>query len=56
MEISSHDEIYNEGYRAFLNDLSEVSNPYTGLDAEYWSDGYEDAREDEEIRVRSKLP
>lgn len=26
--------------------LSEDENPYTGLEVEYWSDGWEDAQED----------
>ncbi|EIE1260403.1 TPA: hypothetical protein ACF5BV_003913 [Vibrio parahaemolyticus] len=39
-------EIYEEGYSAFLNSEQDTSNPYSGLDAEYWSDGYEDAQED----------
>jgi ribosome modulation factor len=48
------EEIYQEGYRAFLNDESEGSNPYTNLDAEYWSDGWEDANEDYEIKSEKK--
>lgn len=40
------DQIYQEGYNAYLSDESELSNPYTGLDAEFWSDGWEDGKED----------
>lgn len=40
-------EIYDEGYSAFYNDKEESDNPYTGIDAEYWSDGWEDASDDE---------
>lgn len=40
------EELYQEGYSAFLNDEEEYQCPYTGLDAEYWSDGWEDAKED----------
>lgn len=39
--------IYQQGYRAFLDGRSELSNPYSGLDAEYWSDGYADAEDDQ---------
>lgn len=42
--------IYYEGRFAFELGCSEDSNPYTGLDAEYWSDGYEDALEDDAQR------
>lgn len=45
----NQEEIYQEGYRAFLDGESEFSNPYTDLDAEYWSDGWEDAKEDRAI-------
>ena len=41
-------EIYDEGYRAYNSGSSELNNPYTGLDAEFYSDGYEDAKEDAE--------
>lgn len=39
-------ELYDEGYRAYDPDDLE-NNPYTGMDAEYWSDGYADAEEDD---------
>ncbi|WP_422483258.1 ribosome modulation factor [Vibrio harveyi] len=39
--------MYQEGYNAFLNDEPELSNPHTDLDAEFWSDGWADAQEDE---------
>ncbi|WP_234498176.1 ribosome modulation factor [Vibrio maritimus] len=42
----TQDDIYQEGYDAFNSDESEHSNPYDGLDAEYWSDGWEDAHDD----------
>lgn len=45
-----YDEGYDEGRLAFELGSSEHSNPYTGLDAEYWSDGYEDALEDDAQR------
>ena len=54
--MRENNEVYNEGYKAFLNNLTKASNPYTGLYAEYWSDGYEDAHDDEEIRGRPTLP
>lgn len=38
--------IYQEGYSAFHAGKNEFNNPYTGLEAEYWSDGWEDASED----------
>ncbi|EHY9845550.1 MULTISPECIES: hypothetical protein [Vibrio] len=40
--------VYQEGYNAFLGGEEELSNPYSGLDAEFWSDGFEDAKEDTE--------
>lgn len=40
-------ELYDEGYSAFHNDKEESDNPYEGMDAEYWSDGWEDASDDE---------
>lgn len=40
------EEIYQEGYQAWRFDLSEDSNPYSGIAAEHWADGYDDARED----------
>lgn len=44
-------EIYNEGYQAYSHDKDEaLSNPYSGLDAEFWSDGWADAEEDEAQR------
>lgn len=50
-------EIYEEGRRAYFDsvsdDISEFMNPYSGLDAEYWSDGYEDAKEDYEQEQRA---
>lgn len=39
-------EIYQQGYNAFLNGEIDTSNPYLSLEAEYWSDGWEDAQED----------
>ncbi len=40
------EEIYQEGYDAFNLDNNEDSCPYIGLEAEYWLDGFEDAKED----------
>lgn len=40
------EEAYQEGYRAGSSGCSEESNPYSDLAAEFWSDGYEDAIED----------
>lgn len=48
MNQDHKEEIYSEGYRAFNDDSSELTNPYSGIDAEYWCDGWEDAKEDEE--------
>ncbi|MEZ9699743.1 hypothetical protein AB4455_10225 [Vibrio sp. 10N.261.46.E12] len=45
-------EIYDEGYRAYNSGISEHNNPYTGLEAEFYSDGYEDAKEDAEQAER----
>ena len=39
-------DIYDEGYSAFLDGVEDHSNPRSGLDAEYWSDGWEDSNED----------
>ncbi|MGR5159214.1 ribosome modulation factor [Vibrio owensii] len=39
-------DIYQEGYNAYLSGESDTSNPYNDLDAEFWSDGWEDAQED----------
>lgn len=41
------EEIYREGYLAGrMSDYDVMHPPYSGLEAEYWSDGFEDARED----------
>lgn len=45
------EEIYNEGRLAFEFGSNEHSNPYAGLNAEFWSDGWEDAQEDQEQSV-----
>ncbi|MEW8525457.1 MAG: hypothetical protein AB2552_20645 [Candidatus Thiodiazotropha endolucinida] len=45
--MDDNDEIYQEGYRAHQMGESEDYNPYTGLDPEYWSDGWEDSAEDQ---------
>lgn len=42
--------LYQDGYNAFLDGDSELANPYTGIEAEYWSDGWQDAQEDEKQR------
>lgn len=39
-------EIYDEGYKSALLGESENSNPFDGIEAEYWSDGFEDGKED----------
>jgi ribosome modulation factor len=41
------EEIYQEGYRAQQMGQPEESNPYTGLNAEFWSDGWDDSAEDQ---------
>ncbi|WP_394222712.1 hypothetical protein [Alteromonas gracilis] len=41
------EQLYREGYAAFLEGVEEHSNPYSNLDAEYWSDGWEDAKDDQ---------
>lgn len=47
MSIDEHEnEIYQEGYQAVLDEQSDDRNPYSGMDAEFWSDGHEDAIED----------
>ncbi len=46
--------IYQSGYQAYLSGESELSNPYFGLDAEFWSDGWEDAKEDTDIQSKKK--
>ena len=42
------EDIYNEGRLDYYFGAEEYSNPYTGIEAEYWSDGWEDAAEDAE--------
>lgn len=46
ISVEKERELYNEGYSAGSAGLGEESNPYTGLEAEYWSDGCTDAEED----------
>lgn len=41
------DDIYNEGYHDYQSGFKEWENPYIGLEAEYWTDGWTDAEEDE---------
>lgn len=43
----AQNEIYQEGYNAYLSGELDTSNPYVDLDAEFWADGWEDAQEDE---------
>lgn len=46
-----HQEVYDEGYTAYFNSDDEdgdLINPYSLILAEYWSDGWEDAKEDSE--------
>ena len=38
--------IYDEGYMGYSPCDPEENNPYSGMDAEYWSDGYADAEDD----------
>ena len=40
------EDIFEEGRQAHYNGESENYNPYYGLKAEWWSDGFEDAEED----------
>lgn len=40
------EKAYQEGYRAGSSGCSEESNPYSDMAAEFWSDGHEDAVED----------
>lgn len=47
-------EIYDEGYRAYESGESAYANPYSGLDAEFWSDGYDDAACDELEQSQSR--
>lgn len=44
------ESIYQEGYGAYFNGESEESNPYDALNSEFWSDGWDDAKEDQNIR------
>lgn len=46
MTVECDDNFWEEGFTAFFLGLSEDENPYTGLEAEHWSDGWEDAQED----------
>ena len=39
------ESVYQEGYGAFLAGVKDYNNPYYGLDAESWSDGWDDACE-----------
>lgn len=43
------EEAYAEGYLAYQSQLPEHANPYANgtMDHELWSDGYDDAHEDE---------
>lgn len=43
--------IYREGYNAFLSNEASHANPYDGLLAEYWDDGWSDAEADEQERA-----
>lgn len=44
-------EIYDEGYHEGSDGyVLEESNPYKGMDAEYWSDGFADGREDTQTK------
>lgn len=45
---SEKDEIFNEGRLAYFDGAEEHQNPYDGLLAEYWSDGWADAQDDDE--------
>ena len=40
------EEAYQEGYNAGSSRCSEESNPHSDLAAEFWSDGWEAAVED----------
>lgn len=40
-------ELYNEGYKSFIFGYSYECNPYSGSNADYWADGWEDAQDDE---------
>jgi ribosome modulation factor len=47
-EIIMNEECYNEGYQAARNGEPEDCNPFIGIEAEHWADGYADAIEDME--------
>jgi hypothetical protein len=40
-------EIYNEGFNDYHRGQDEDCNPYCGLNAEFWGDGWCDACEDD---------
>lgn len=44
-------DTYQQGYNAYLDGADETSNPYNGLSSELWSDGWQDAEEDEQCFV-----
>lgn len=46
-DTSETEQAYNEGCDAYYDGCSEDDNPYDGILAEYWSDGWEDAKEDD---------
>lgn len=45
MTVYIENEFYREGYDHAMSG-GDDNNPYSGMSAEYWSDGYEDGIED----------
>lgn len=39
--------LYDEGYQAYFKDQKEDAHNYKGLDAEFYTDGWQDAQDDE---------
>lgn len=49
-----NDDVYQEGYVAFVAGIRACSNPYTGHDSKCWRDGWDDAKKDEVKYWREK--
>lgn len=44
---TEEEEIYDDGYSAYQSGDTEEQNPFLGTEAEFWSDGWSDAEEDD---------
>ena len=41
------EDCFNEGYAAYYDNQEDYQNPYNGLEGEWWSDGWEDASDED---------